>query len=694
MLAAIALRRTKIIRDRAVAVYPMADLDLAIAEEDRREIVFRKRVEQRLRAGMKVAMRAKDPSARSAAIEALLNREQRYAEMRTAAAGERVLAAAELQDLRTRSPQGAFWALGMRQRHTPDSVGPGMVVEGPPLEAAARRWFDGELIEIETKGGGRLSLTPNHPVLTVKGWVAARALDKGDDLIRHLAAGVTASAQDDIDDVPPVIEEIFGALSEVNPLARGVMPVRAEDFHGDGQHGYVEVVATYGALGERVEAAIAQQRQEGALVWNGVGLMQLGGEGRSAASAMTIAAIVLDSTQPHASGLQAPRQRGPGDSGATTQGEDRLATQVGLNHVGRCRFDLAADFYPEPFQGVNDRLASDPVVAAELQGGLAGPVATDEIIGIRRRPYAGHVYDLQTVGRWFTVDSLVVSNCVSMAGRFWPWVVLNEVHPLLHVGCGCRLFSYGDALAKGMMAATDVMSNQAALRLAAPVIQHVRDEKAEAERKYGPMAEDEAAATEELLIREALLDRGGDADALAAMPLSCDPLPAPLGVIAEAEEQTGAMVALFPDRKLSKKLALPGGDPPEQLHVTLAFLGKAADLDFDKARAAVEAWAKKTPPLSGELSGIGHFDLGRGEKVTYRSVDLPELPTPREGLIADLDKAGVPPRRDHGFSPRMTIDSRMRRPEVKKQPITFAEVTLAWGGERHPFPLRGGKKST
>jgi 2'-5' RNA ligase len=281
-----------------------------------------------------------------------------------------------------------------------------------------------------------------------------------------------------------------------------------------------------------------------------------------------------------------------------------------------------------------------------------------------------------------------------MAGRFWPWVVLNEVHPLLHVGCGCRLFSYGDALAKGMMAATDVMSNQAALRLAAPVIQHVRDEKAEAERKYGPMAEDEAAATEELLIREALLDRGGDADALAAMPLSCDPLPAPLGVIAEAEEQTGAMVALFPDRKLSKKLALPGGDPPEQLHVTLAFLGKAADLDFDKARAAVEAWAKKTPPLSGELSGIGHFDLGRGEKVTYRSVDLPELPTPREGLIADLDKAGVPPRRDHGFSPRMTIDSRMRRPEVKKQPITFAEVTLAWGGERHPFPLRGGKKST
>lgn len=396
MLAAIALRRRKLIADRTLIAYPNADLAAALAEEDRREIVFRKRVEQRLRAGMKIALAAKDPSARAAAIQALMKREQRFAEMRSEASAERVLAAAELADLRTRSPQGAFWALGMRQKHTPD--------------------------------------------------------------------------------------------------------------------------------------------------------------------------------------------------------------------------------------------------------------------------------------------------CIAMAGKFWPWEVLNEVHPLLHVGCGCRLFSFGEAVSQGMMKAGDVPSVSRALQLAKPVIEHVREEAASAEAKYGHLAED---ATEELIARAALLDHGADADALAATPLATDPSFPAGPVVEEAEEPTGAMVALFPDAKTAADLALPGGEKPSQLHCTLAFLGKAKSLDFDKAKAAVEVWAAKTPKLSGELSGVGHFDLGKEGVVTYRSLDLPGLPAPREGLVKALDAAGTPARQDHGFTPHMSVDYKMRRPKVEKQPISFDSVTLAWGGDRHHFPLAG-----
>lgn len=403
MLLLIARRRKKIITQTLTAEYPGADISAALAEEDRREIVFRKLAEQRVRAGIKLAMAAKDPSARAAALQANLNREQRYAEMRTAASGDRVLAAAELQQLRTLSPQGAFWSLGERKEHTPD--------------------------------------------------------------------------------------------------------------------------------------------------------------------------------------------------------------------------------------------------------------------------------------------------CIAMAGKFWPWVVLDEVHPLLHVGCGCFLRSYGEAISLGLMSAGDVPTEQQALHLAATVIQHVREEAAEAKRKYGHLAELEASAVNELTARVALVERGADANLLAVAPLSADLLPPPAMVLAEAapgdDTSTMAMVALYPSAPKAKELALRGGEKPEQLHVTLAFLGKTKGLDFDKAKATVEAWAKSTPPLRGKLSGVGHFDLGKGDAVTYRSVDLPDLPAPRELLVKALDKGGTPASTDHGFTPHMSIDYRVRRPEIKQEPIVFPAVTLMWGDERTDFKLTG-----
>jgi 2'-5' RNA ligase len=156
-----------------------------------------------------------------------------------------------------------------------------------------------------------------------------------------------------------------------------------------------------------------------------------------------------------------------------------------------------------------------------------------------------------------------------------------------------------------------------------------------------------------------------------------------------AQHADGAMVALYPAPATAKKLAVGGGEKADELHVTLAFLGKADQVDGKKARAAVEAWAKATPKLTGELSGIGHFDVGKDGIVTYRSVDLPDLPTPREKLVKALAAAGTPASTDHGFTPHMTIDYKVRRPAIEKKPISFDAVTLVLGEERENFPLTG-----
>lgn len=291
------------------------------------------------------------------------------------------------------------------------------------------------------------------------------------------------------------------------------------------------------------------------------------------------------------------------------------------------------------------------------------------------------------------------ADCVAMAGHFWPWNVLSEVHPLLHVGCGCYLRSLGWAIANGYMTAGDIPSPAVAAQLAAPIIAHVRAEKADAAKRYDHLAEQ---ATTELALRERLV--GAVAiDDLAIVPLRADEAlftgidpgavehPLAEALLLEADtEHKGAMVAFYPSAERAKKLAITGGSPPEQLHVTLAFLGPdASKLNFDQAKAAVTRWAAKTPAQSGELSGIGHFDVGGGEKVTYRSVDLPDIAPSREALVKSLSRAKVPATTNHGFTPHMTIDNKVRRVEVAKSPIAFDTVTLKWGDERHHFALAG-----
>lgn len=55
------------------------------------------------------------------------------------------------------------------------------------LQAAMFREYSGQLIEVSVGGPVNLTVTPNHPVLTERGWVAANLLKEGDNLIQCAA---------------------------------------------------------------------------------------------------------------------------------------------------------------------------------------------------------------------------------------------------------------------------------------------------------------------------------------------------------------------------------------------------------------------------------------------------------------------------------------------------------------------------
>jgi hypothetical protein len=108
------------------------------------------------------------------------------------------------------------------------------------IQKAYRRDYKGELINITTATGIKLTGTPNHPILTDDGWVALKEVVNGKNVICAPLIKNTVPADPNINNKPAVISEVFDFLSVAGTRkrARGV----AKQFHGDGFNGYVDIV--------------------------------------------------------------------------------------------------------------------------------------------------------------------------------------------------------------------------------------------------------------------------------------------------------------------------------------------------------------------------------------------------------------------------------------------------------------------
>jgi hypothetical protein len=107
-------------------------------------------------------------------------------------------------------------------------------------------------------------------------------------------------------------------------------------------------------------------------------------------------------------------------------------------------------------------------------------------------------------GAFWELDPTVQEHtpgCLFMGGRFWPWKVLDRVHPPRHGGCPCRLRGYRDAIAAGLMRAGDVPNVRDAVKAAAPIImemEHGVTPSAEEFELWGQLVERGMASPEDL----------------------------------------------------------------------------------------------------------------------------------------------------------------------------------------------------
>ena len=248
------------------------------------------------------------------------------------------------------------------------------------LENAARAWYEGPSVHLTTARGNRLTVSPNHPVLTSGGWLAADRVREGMHVFsaaRREGVDRATYAVEDLDNVPTRFEQVFDAVAAHG--RRTSITAASDDFHGDGRSykGEVDVVWTERALLDVLQSFGVEELGEGLFVGSGVELHALAG------------------------------------------GRTHLACGHAVGSpVARTLPDVDAAFV----KAAQQRPLANSEDPGEILAGLSCDVTPDEVVNVKRDWYEGHAYDLQTsTGAYLTAD-IVVHNCRHSVSAYLPGV--------------------------------------------------------------------------------------------------------------------------------------------------------------------------------------------------------------------------------------------------------------------------------
>lgn len=323
----------------------------------------------------------------------------------------------------------------------------GVMVSGPKAIASTERWYEGDLVHIVTAGGLQLPVTPNHPILTPQGWVAAGLLQEGDDVVCDcFSQGVAIQVHPHEQQIPALIEDVARSLGGALSMSTVRMPTTTVDFHGDGMDREVCVVRTDGLLDSRLNATVSQpslnQQLAGAGVelfdfprdrslaphFEAVGLPPLGSVSGLRVCKVLFGAALSNhelvgfrDTPNHHSRVNEALSDGSatyperdsqavfGLSGQISGGD--VWERTGVDAPALAGKTPARAQHPATSEFVTHALRADAGAPTARRKVDAGFIEEDRIIKIERRKFAGHVYNLETGTGWYRANGIIVHNC-------------------------------------------------------------------------------------------------------------------------------------------------------------------------------------------------------------------------------------------------------------------------------------------
>lgn len=161
---------------------------------------------------------------------------------------------------------------------------------------------------------------------------------------------------------------------------------------------------------------------------------------------------------------------------------------------------------------------------------------------------------------------------------------------------------------------------------------------------------------------------------------------------AAGSEHTGAMIALVPAADDAQRLAVEGGEPVEELHLTLAYLGEAADWSSQQVEAVRAAIGEIVPsgPVLGEIWGHALFNPNSTdmEPCAVYLAGADGLTDLRQAVLGALMDISEMPEQHDPFVPHVTAGYGLAVEQLTESgAVRFDRVRIAFAGTTDDIPL-------
>ena len=268
-----------------------------------------------------------------------------------------------------------------------------------------RRKYTGLLVSVYTFSGRVLTGTPNHPILTPKGWVPLGLLDEGDDLVNCSFTEGASFSGPNVYNPPTSFDELFESFVKFGDVQR--MVGGGMDFHGDGEHGDVDVVTSSGFLRTGKETTGNQHVNQLRLKSPGLGKGEFSASGVCSLEAL--------------GSIDGPFSSSGCGVGGFGNGLAALNPQT--LHADLHGVASVAKFNAAPQESQFKFAVGDTERVCKRLQSLAGFVTLDRVVKVERKTgdqsvnrddasyRSCHVYNLETDDGYYIANGIVVSNC-------------------------------------------------------------------------------------------------------------------------------------------------------------------------------------------------------------------------------------------------------------------------------------------
>ena len=284
------------------------------------------------------------------------------------------------------------------------------IVEGRAV-GALQTWYAGEMIELRTAAGRHLTVTPNHPIATARGFVRAGELRHGDELFAKRLTVKTSITTENGYQVPAAIENVFDTFEKSDLTWDARFVATRHDLHGDGEFvkGDIHVVGTDSILLSNEHTRCDHPAREGIFIHPTKGITTRAHlcSCRSTFVTPRDAAISVMSS----SSESIDRHPLIEESNQLVIDDRSIAASSSITPSATQYLGSASQITTVLLQQAGQSMVTDLQFLGELCKSNPGFITTDRIVSIDRFGFRGYVYDLQTETGWQVANDILVSNC-------------------------------------------------------------------------------------------------------------------------------------------------------------------------------------------------------------------------------------------------------------------------------------------